>query len=58
MIVQIDSLMNLVYRNGDVISGEAFELSYDIIVVDEYESLLNHCNEKTMEKKDLELISY
>ena len=34
MIVQTDSLMNLVCRNGDVISGEAFELSYDIIVVD------------------------
>jgi len=55
MIVQIDSLMNLVYRNGDVVSGEALELSYDITVVDESESLLNHCDEKTMEKKDIEI---
>jgi hypothetical protein len=51
LIVQIDSLMNLVLKNSDVICGEAFELSYDIIVVDESESLLNHCDE-TMEKKD------
>ena len=57
LIVQIDSLMNIVYRTGDVISGEAFELSFDIIV-DESESLLNRCDENTMEKKDIEIWSF
>jgi hypothetical protein len=55
LIVQIDSLTTLVLKNNDVICGEAFELSYDLIVSDESESLLNHCDEKTMEKKDIEV---
>ena len=51
LIVQVDSLLNLVYRNDDVVSGEAFGLSYDMIVLDESESLLCHFDEKTMENK-------
>ena len=53
--MQVDSLLNIILRNGDVMSGEAFELSYDVIVLDESESLLNHFDEKTMEKKEIEI---
>ena len=42
LIVQVDSIMNLVYRNCDVGDNEAFELHYDMIVRDESESLLCH----------------
>ena len=55
LIVQVDSLLNLVYRNDDVVSGEAFDLSYDMIVLDESESLLCHFDEKTMENKEIDI---
>jgi hypothetical protein len=58
LIVQIDSLINTFLTNSDVICGEAFELSYDTIVIDESESLLNHCDEKTLEKQDIEIWSF
>ena len=38
--MQIDSLMNLVLKNCDVMDGEAFELHYDMIVLDESEKLV------------------
>ena len=57
LIVQIDSLMNLGLKSSDVICGEAFELSYDIIVIDDSERLLNHCDENTMEKREIEIWS-
>jgi hypothetical protein len=55
LIIQIDSLMNLLYKNNDVMNGEGYELSYDLIVPDESESLLCHFDEKTMEKKEIEI---
>lgn len=55
LIIQIDSLLNLVYRSTDVISGEAFKLDYDLIVLDESESLLCHFDEKTMENKEIDI---
>ena len=55
LIIQIDSLLNLVYRSTDVISGEAFKLEYDLIVLDESESLLCHFDEKTMENKEIDI---
>ena len=36
-------------------NGEAFELSYDMIVLDESESLLNNFDEKTMERNEIEI---
>jgi hypothetical protein len=55
LIVQLDSLMNLLYRNDDVMDGEAFELDYDLIVLDESESLMNHFDGKTMENKEISI---
>ena len=58
LIIQIDSLLNLVYKCTDVISGEAFHLDYDLIVLDESESLLCHFDEKTMENKEIDIWSF
>jgi hypothetical protein len=55
LIVQIDSLLNIVLKNEEVVSGAAFELDYDMIVLDESESLLCHFDEKTMEKKEIDI---
>jgi len=38
LIIQIDSLFNLLYRNTDVTEGGSFDLNYDVIVLDESES--------------------
>ncbi|MFM7982292.1 MAG: hypothetical protein ACKPKO_23530, partial [Candidatus Fonsibacter sp.] len=40
LIVQLDSLMNIFERSDDVLSGEGFQLRYDMIILDESESLL------------------
>ena len=58
LIVQIDSLLNLVRRNGDVLAKGTFELPYDMIVLDESESLLCHFDEKTMEKKEIDIWNF
>ncbi len=55
LIIQIDSLMNLVLQNSKVMNGDAFELHYDMIVLDESESLLSHFDETTMERKEIEI---
>ena len=38
--------------------GEAFELQYKVIVLDEYESFLCHSDEKTMEKTDIDFWNF
>ena len=53
MIVQFDSLMNILERNDDVLNGEGFHLKYDMIFLDEPESLLAHLDEQTMVRKDI-----
>ena len=58
MIVQIDSLLNLVLRNGDVLAGEAFELPYDMLVLDESESLLCHVDEQTLENNEIDIWNF
>ena len=58
LIAQIDSLLNLVLKNCDVADNEAFELHYDMIVLDESESLLCHFDEKTMEKKEITIWNF
>ena len=55
LITQIDSLLNLVLRNSDVMNGDDFDVHYDMIVLDEPESLLSHFDETTMERKEIEI---
>ena len=45
--------MHVLYKNDKFISEDAFDLRYDIIILDEPESLLAHMDEKTMEKKEI-----
>ena len=58
LIVQMDSLMHVLYKNDQFISEDAFDLRYDMIILDESESLLAHMDEKTMEKKEIEIFSF
>ncbi|MFM7990592.1 MAG: hypothetical protein ACKPKO_65855, partial [Candidatus Fonsibacter sp.] len=44
-IVQLDSLMNIFTRSDDVLNGDGFNLRYDMIILDESESLLAHFDE-------------
>ena len=37
LILQIHSLMNLMYNNGDFINDNGFDLKYDMVVLDESE---------------------
>jgi hypothetical protein len=47
--------LNVLLKNDSVVSGSGFELSYDLIVLDESESLLCHFDEKTMENKEIDI---
>ena len=40
LIVQLDSLVHIFTRSDDVLNGEGFQLRYDMIILDESESLL------------------
>ncbi len=51
LILQVDSLLNVIVKNSDVMNGEALDLSYDLIAQDEPESLLSHFDEKTLQNK-------
>ena len=48
LIIQIDSLMRLWSE-----SEGSFKKAYDMIIIDESESLLAHIDGKTMEKKEI-----
>ncbi len=54
LIVQIDSLMNIVEK-GDTFIANGGMKPYDMIILDESESLLNHFDEKTMEHKEINI---
>ena len=41
------------YEDDDVLSGEGFQLRYDMIILDESESLLAHFDEQTMVRKEI-----
>ena len=45
--------MNVLERNDDVLDGEGFQLKYDMIILDESESLLAHFDERTMTRKEI-----
>jgi hypothetical protein len=50
LIIQLDSLVRLNYQ--DYITLENYLPSYDLIVVDEMEGILNHFNAKTLKRKE------
>ena len=58
LIVQLDSLLKLLYNNQGVMSGEAFLLTYDMIVLDESESLLAHLDGGTMKNKEIDIWNF
>jgi type I site-specific restriction endonuclease len=58
LIVQLDSLMNVVLKNTKYKEDERFDPKYDLIVLDESESLLNHFDEGTMEGKDIQVFDF
>ncbi|MFM7983016.1 MAG: hypothetical protein ACKPKO_27200, partial [Candidatus Fonsibacter sp.] len=53
LIVQLDSLMNILERSDDVRSGSGFDLRYGMISVEEPEGLLAHFDEQTMVRKEI-----
>ena len=53
LIVQLDRLTSVFERNDDVLDGEGFQLRYDLIILDESESLLAHLDEQTMTRKEI-----
>ncbi len=52
-IVQIDSLMQVLSKSDKYLIKGKFQLKYDMIILDESESLLAHIGEKTMERKEI-----
>ena len=51
LIIQIDSLFIILLHDGSHMNGDEFDLRYDMIVLDESESLMNHFDEGTMNLK-------
>ena len=58
LIVQLDSLMHVLHKNDKFLIEGKFQLKYDMIILDESESLPAHLDEKTMEKKEIEIFSF
>ena len=54
LIIQIDSLMHLWTASSE----GTFKKAYDMIILDESESLLAHIDEKTMEKKEIGIFNF
>ncbi len=57
LIVQIGSLMQISNKNDGFITNGKFK-AYDMIILDESESLLAHIDEKTMERKEIEIFEF
>lgn len=53
LIVQIDSLMQILNKSDGVLKK-----GYDMIILDESESLLAHIDEKTMQKKEIGIFNF
>jgi len=58
LIVQVDSLLNVLQKNDKFISSGSFSLKHDMIILDESESLLAHFDEKTMERKEINIWNF
>ena len=57
MKVQLDTLMQVLHKNDTFLIEGKFQLKYDVIVLNESESLLAHLDEKTMEKNDIDIFN-
>jgi len=57
LIVQIDSLLQVLNKNDGFITENKFK-AYDMIILDESESLLDHIDGKTMEKKEIDIFNF
>ncbi len=53
LIVQIDSLMQVLDENDKYLIEGNFQLKYDMITLDVSDSLLAHVDDKTMERNDI-----
>ena len=53
LIIQLDNMLNQLCKNNNVMDGERFGLSYDLIVLDDRESLMSRLGEGTMNKKEI-----
>ena len=58
LIVQLDSLMNVMVKNDRFMGEDVFDAHYDLIVLDEVESLLNHFDEETMNGKEIMIYDF
>ena len=58
LIVQLDSLLNVLLKNDKFICEQRFDLNYDMIVLDESESLLYHFDGGTMENKEIQIWNF
>ena len=58
LIVQLDSLMQVLHKNDKFLIEGKFQLKYDMITLDESESLLAHLDEKTAEKKEIDIFNF
>jgi hypothetical protein len=58
LIVQLDSLMSVMFRNDQYLSEDRFNHKFDMIILDESESLLAHLDEKTMENKEIQIFNF
>ena len=47
--------MNILLNDGSFINDDDFDLRYDMIVIDECESLMNHFDEGTMNHKEVDI---
>ena len=53
--IQIDNWMHVVLNNTEVMKGGSFDLSYDLIVLDESEAPLGHGDEGARNKNGIEI---
>ena len=53
--IHIDSLMNILLNDASFINGDEFDLRYDMIVLDEIESVMNNFDEGAMTHKEIEI---
>ncbi len=45
-------------KNDEYLIESKFQLKYDMIILDESESLLAHIKEKTMKRKEIEISNF
>ena len=53
LIIQLDSLLKILQNNDNFILDGVLNIKYDIIIIDEIESLIRHIDQNTMDRKDI-----